>query len=142
MEFYLKIKTIEKNQLEIPELINKILAKWNSLDGFNINLDTVREYINKLEDKTIVTIQMKQTKENKQSLKIVWENISQSNICAIEVPKRERERGLRQKNIWRNSGRKILKLDENYTPPNARNITKSKWDKQKENHQSSSYSNG
>lgn len=64
---------------------------------------------------------MKQTEENKQSLKFSWENINQSNIWAIEVPK-----GLRQKNIWRNSGRKILKLDENYMSTDSRNITNRK----------------
>lgn len=60
-------------------------------------MDTAGKKISKLEDKAIRTIQLKHTEKkqkiNKQNLRTVWENVSQSNICVTEVPREEREIG-------------------------------------------------
>ena len=61
-------------------------------------MDTAGEEISKLEDKAIETIQLKHTEDkkqkiNKQSLRIVWKNVRQSNIYAVEVPREERKTG-------------------------------------------------
>lgn len=54
---------------------------------------------------------------------------------------KEREDDWGRKTFEEIVAEKKFKLDENYTLTDVRSITKFKWDKQKENHQSSSYSN-
>ena len=55
--FSREMETIKKNTVEILELKNTISEIKNSLDGFNIRLDTAQEKVSELKDRSIEIIQ-------------------------------------------------------------------------------------
>lgn len=75
------------------EIIYTKLEMKNSLHGLNKVLDTAQGIINKLEDRSVEHIQLKQTKNKERKEQSKWdlrENIKVYNIIIIGMQKRER----------------------------------------------------
>lgn len=89
------IKIIKRNQTEILKLENTITKKKNSWEGCNIRFEQTEEKISELEDKTIETIlrsRKKIMKENKQSLRDLWNIIHITTFALQKSQKREKGR--------------------------------------------------
>lgn len=100
-------KILRKYQIEIIELKNRTIELKNTLEGSNSRLDEAEERISQLEGKTGEFIQSEQQKEKEWekmrgllSLRNLWDNIKQTNICNIGVLEGEGiEKG--QKSYWK-----------------------------------------
>ena len=69
----------------------------NILGGTNIRLNETKEQINELEDRVVMlpkTERKKRMKINEDSLRDLWNNRKNTNICIIKIPEGE-ERGER-----------------------------------------------
>ena len=70
----------------------------NILVGINIRITEAEEQINDLEDRMVEITATeknieKRMKRNEVSLRDLWDNIKCFNICIIEVPEEERQKG-------------------------------------------------
>ena len=70
----------------------------NILEGINSRITEAEEQINDLEDRMVEITATeknieKRMKRNEVSLRDLWDNIKFFNICIIEVPEEERQKG-------------------------------------------------
>ena len=70
----------------------------NILEGLNSRITEAEEQINDLEDRMVEITATeknieKRMKRNEVSLRDLWDNIKCFNICIIEVPEEERQKG-------------------------------------------------
>ena len=93
---------IEKRQemfiKDLQELKNKETEMNNILEGINSRITEAEEQINDLEDRMVEITATeknieKRMKRNEVSLRDLWDNIKCFNICIIEVPEEERQKG-------------------------------------------------
>ena len=66
----------------------------NTLEGINGRITEAEEWISELEDRMMEITAMEQNKEkkmkrNENSLRDIWDNIKQTNICIKGVPEGE-----------------------------------------------------
>lgn len=81
------LENVTKNQSEMKNTTTEIKR---TLKGIHNRLNDMEEQITELEDGTVVIITKK--KEFKCSLRDLWENIKNKNICFRGGPIRERDR--------------------------------------------------
>ena len=82
-------------QMEFLEMKN-IPEMKNTLDGITSRLDTAEEKISELEDNNrnypkLIREKDCGKKEEEQSIRNLWDNIKQCNICVTGVQNKERE---------------------------------------------------
>ena len=90
---------------------NTITEIKNSLEAANSRIQEAEERISEVDDRLMEITDAEQKREkrlktNEESLRELWDNVKHTNICIIEVPGEEREKG-REKNIPRDNSQKL-----------------------------------
>ena len=92
-------KELEDIQNKQTDMNNAITEMKNTLEGINNRIIEPEEWISELEDRMVEISAMEQNKEkrmrrNEDSLRDLWDNIRNTNICIRGVPEgEEREKG-------------------------------------------------
>lgn len=92
------MENVKKYQIEATELKNRIIELKNTLERFLSRQDQTEEKISQLrQDNVNSPNQSSKKKKNNEksegSLRELWDNIKQTDICIIAVPEGEREKG-------------------------------------------------
>ena len=108
----LKNKHLEELKNQQTEMKNTITEMKNTIEGINSRITEAEERMSDLEDRMVEFTAMDQNKEkrmkrNEDSLRDLWDNTKQTNICIIGVPKGE-ERGKGPEKIFEEI------IDENF----------------------------
>ena len=90
----LKKKHLEELKNKQTEMNNKISEMKNTLEGINSRIIEAEERISDQEDRMVEITAMEQNKEkrmkrNEDSIRGLWDNIKNNNICIIGVPEGE-----------------------------------------------------